>query len=110
MPATCFACGEIGHVVAACPYREQEINPGGKPWCGVCDPRTNLVGTPGGIQRCTDCHPLRLERLHQFRRCTSCRMLVHEWDTAPCGSHSARGAQERKPPIERIQEITRRTE
>jgi len=39
--------------------------------------------------RCADCHPLRGQLLKQHKRCHSCKMVIHEWDTNPCGLHSS---------------------
>ena len=83
---------------------------GKPPWCGVCDQRTRLsLDGDGKAQRCPVCHPLRREHLKQLSRCPACRMLVYAWDSAPCGQHTAPTAPDRKPDIEHVREITRRT-
>jgi Zinc knuckle len=103
MAVTCFECQQSGHIAADCPNRDM-LN-GGQPWCGICDQRTHLVGTPDGLKRCPDCHPKRREQLHQHRRCPSCRMVVHSWDNSPCGQHQGPHATDRRLPREQIEEI-----
>jgi zinc knuckle protein len=84
----CFSCGDQGHVASNCPNAELAAD-GRPPWCGICDQRTRLIGVPGGmLARCQECHPLARENLKQFRRCQSCRELIYEYDTAPCGYHA----------------------
>lgn len=89
----CFDCGVEGHIAADCPNRELSADNKKPPWCGICDPRTRLVGNSEGIpMRCPDCHPRGGQHLEQFQRCPGCKMLIHKWDTAPCGHHSVRRA------------------
>jgi len=93
MPATCFDCGDRGHVAADCPNRE--ITDTRPRWCGVCDPRTRLVAVNRDateVTRCQECHPTPRKPLAQHKRCPACKMIVHEWDTAACGEHSVPGA------------------
>lgn len=79
---------------------------GKPPWCGICDQRTRLVGVPGGcVARCQECHPLARQHLKQHRRCQACKVLVYEWDNAPCGSHSSPEMKGGRLPRERIDEI-----
>jgi hypothetical protein len=93
MPAICWECNEPGHVAADCRNKAISGSDGKPPWCGICDERTRLIGVPGDkLARCQECHPLRHAHLRQHRRCPSCRLLVHEWDTAPCGHHSSPAA------------------
>jgi hypothetical protein len=85
----CYECGDEGHIATDCP--NGAADDGKPPWCGICDPYTRLVGNSAGIPiRCPDCHPLRGQRLNQFKRCPACKMQIHDWDTAPCGQHSWR--------------------
>lgn len=96
----CFECGDEGHFAANCPNRAA-INE-----C-ICDPRTHLVDLGDKVKRC-ECHPKSGETLRQFRRCPSCRKLIHEWDSNPCGSHSTRESADKKPEREHIEQIVRK--
>lgn len=102
----CFDCGTEGHIAPNCPNAELAAD-GRPPWCGICDERTRLVAVPGGkVDRCRECHPLARQNLKQHRRCPACKMLVHEWDTAPCGYHSSpAGAVDRRPERGKIDAI-----
>jgi len=108
LPATCFECGDVGHISADCPNKQIDNRP---PWCGICDRRTrqlwlNRDGT--SVQRCPSCHRLRHKTLAQHRRCGECKAVVYEWDNNECGSHLMPGKPDERPPIERIHEITGR--
>ena len=104
----CFDCGAEGHIAPNCPNKELAAD-GRPPWCGICDQRTRLIGVPGGmLARCQECHPLARENLKQFRRCQSCKQLVYEYDTAPCGFHAARDAPDRRPERGEIDAIVAR--
>lgn len=102
----CFSCGDSGHIAAECPNSEAlDTRP---TWCGICDRRTRLVTVDrdnGTVKRCPDCHPSPRKPLTQHRRCTACRMTVHEWDTSPCGQHSSPVAPDRRRDREHIEEI-----
>lgn len=92
MPATCFTCGETGHVAAGCPNQESlDTRPR---WCGFCDPRTRLVAVNRDqteLVRCQNCHPAPRKPLPQHKRCEGCRAVIYVWDTAPCGKHAVPG-------------------
>ena len=105
MPATCWDCGETGHVVADCPNAAFTGTSDKKPpWCGICDERTRLLGRDEA-HRCPACHPQRRQSLKQHRKCPTCHQTVHEWDNAPCGSHSGPDAKDRRPDREHIEQI-----
>lgn len=101
----CFDCGQDGHIASNCP--NGQIDGGGRPpWCGICDERTRLIGTGSGPARCQQCHPNRHKLRHPLRRCPSCRVVVYEWDNAPCGSHSVpAAASDERPEREHIDAI-----
>lgn len=107
MPATCWDCGETGHVVADCPNAVFTGTPDGKPpWCGICDERTRLIGHDT-VSRCQQCHPHRRQQLRQHRKCPRCHMTIYEWDTAAdCTGHAAPHAPDRRPEREHIRQIT----
>lgn len=90
----CFQCQGDGHIAADCPDGN---SPGGgkPPWCGICDPRTRLVGLgpDGPLARCATCHPLRGQLLRQHKRCSGCRMIIPASDSNPCGQHSTQTGQ-----------------
>lgn len=110
MPVRCFTCKEPGHVAADCPELD---NPDTRPrWCGICDPRTRLVTidlASGTVKRCPDCHPTPVKPLAQHKRCSGCKMTIHEWDTNPCGMHSTPAdAPDNRPPRTVISAIVER--
>ena len=110
MPATCWDCGETGHVVADCPNAAFTGTPDGKPpWCGICDERTRLLdgGTP--VTRCQTCHPDGRKQLKQNRKCPRCHVTVYEWDNGDCGSHSGPHVPDKRPPRETIDAIVSAT-
>ena len=100
MPARCFECQEIGHVVADCPWKNYaaELGDGKPPWCSQCDRETRLVYTAGkdGLKahRCRNCHPKGESLPVQFRRCGACRTVIYDWDVrSECGKHQPVGKQ-----------------
>jgi hypothetical protein len=106
MPATCYGCGEKGHIESECPYAAELAADGKPPWCGICDRRSRLIGAPGGQPaRCTQCHPSRRKQLAQHRRCPTCHVVVYEWDNSECGHHEMPGATDKRPEREHIDEI-----
>ena len=109
MPATCWDCGETGHVVADCPNAAFTGTSDGKPpWCGACDERTRMFGLDVA-HRCPVCNPNRRQSLKQHRKCPSCHQTAHEWDNAPCGSHSGPDAKDRRPDRDHIEQIVAAT-
>lgn len=107
----CFDCGDEGHLARDCPNNAFTSGSGnGPPYCGICDQRTRQIITADGRPaRCPECHPLRHQHLKHIRRCPGCKMLVHEWDNAPCGQHSSPVAKDNRPTKEHIRETTGRT-
>jgi hypothetical protein len=105
----CFSCGDDGHVAANCPNAELAAD-GRPPWCGICDERTRQIGVADGtVTRCRECHPLARQNFKSDRRCPSCKMLVYEWDNAPCGHHASPvPAADRRRPREEIDAIVAR--
>lgn len=103
MAMKCFECEQPGHIAADCPNREM-LN-GGKPWCGICDQQTHLVGSPEGLKRCPDCHPKRHELRRPLRRCHACRQTIYEWDNSPCGHHQAPHATDQRLSKDQIDHI-----
>lgn len=93
MPATCFECGEPGHIAADCPNNAYLGNDGKPPWCGTCDERTRLVDRGTTMTRCRNCHPKKIRHLPQYRKCPGCQMEIFMWDQSPCGKHDKRARQ-----------------
>ena len=106
MPATCWECGQSGHVVADCPNKAfTASNDSGPPWCGICDERTRLLDLGDSMARCQTCNPQRRQQLRQHRKCPHCHVTVHEWDHAPCGQHSGPTVPDRRPDRQHIDAI-----
>lgn len=54
--------GDLADIVAAAldlDAAPPPTPPGKPPWCGECDERTRIAGTPDQPRRCPNCHPLR---------------------------------------------------
>lgn len=109
MPATCFTCGDKGHISADCPNNDQlDTRP---TWCGMCDRRTRHIGINADLTimaRCPNCHPSPRKPMPQHRRCSACKMIVYSWDTAGCGQHESPVAPDRRLPLDEIHRIERR--
>jgi hypothetical protein len=95
----CFECQREGHIARDCPDRDA-LTAG----CGTCDPRTHLIDLGDKARRC-ECHPNHREPLKQFRTCPACHATIHQWDNNPCGSHSMRDTEDRRPGRQHIDRI-----
>lgn len=102
MPATCFSCGEPGHIAANCDTKSYgaELGDGKPPWCGrqICDRETRLLYqlTQDGLKasRCDICHPQSHVLPVQYAKCRGCGKVIYRWDNrSECGKHRAVGKQ-----------------